>query len=1488
MGWVRLARCLVQTPLAIPNCRGAAWRPSGGSEVRVAATLGRVAALSRRPFGREFDGTRLDDDRRFGDLPRLVDTVLHAATAHACQWSPAGPWLDVARFAALAYEPFLMKLLGVCEPGAAEILSLPKERIDIPRLHRRLARAGRIPCAGPEIFNEDFPWDDPGPWVDRPVLDNLYRALQGARLPAGHATPRWSQLECQELVVYFTAVVTALVEHNEAILSKAGIEPELDLVQGDTYGAAGLDNSTIGYLQKWVRRRDRLHVELRGDLETDALRGADEDDRDLDADEQRDFERVFGERQQGAGEAPAGEGPDRLARAGRPTRFDTVRSALRAWPRLLLVGEAGAGKTHTLEHLRAELAGDCLADPGAPCPVLVNLPHWTARDPDFGAFLERRRQEEGCDGLAHFRLVLLLDGLNELPDEGFEERVTSLCEWLTAHGDVRAVLASRPATAVEIVHLDMAWLQLVPFDDERIFRYAARFLHEEDALPGGEDRARELMRAIRAGRRAAIDPLGLVRNPFLLNATCKAFREEHQKQLPRSRGRLLQWLAGRMLKRKREGSRAEVERAVDAVIEPLSRLAWGMGRTSLVTPERANRLIGPDGGEALEAAIASEVLRVTRTERREDLLEFRHQLFQDYFAAEHLVRHPDALASILKVPRFLRGGERRTQPLDEVFLIAAGLAGDATLLERAADVDPWLATAAMEEAAPCLDRNWREVLARTLLARLVADDEASRGASAQALARLGAVGVLVLREALQGGEDHVRRRAAEALARLDAAGACGALGLALLDGYKYARRAAERRISALAENPARFLATHLPALRDAAAERWNEVAPALRSLLIEYGHDAVVSAATRQGFLRGFTEDGFGQLIAPAQDEPAGQATLEEERESQVDDASWFGRLEWLDRVSPRNAAWQRVWQLAWDAQPGDPELLVRALKWLVTAPGHGSWSWCWRALRAATPADPELERIAGGWLGANPSHPAWQYVWSDLWRSRPGDPALRSLALRWLRGHPEHPSWAYAWAELMDEPAPHPDLQRLATDWLGAAEPGTEAWCFVFSRVRARVTGEGLAGRLRGWLEETERNRLAWGSVWLVAHIEGLDDLAFAWLARMVPPAYAWELVWERLATAHPGDDRLGTLAKSWLRRAPHQHWSWTHLWHVQWQRNPADPALVELATSWLREVGEHPAWGFVWLHLWRLRPTPELAILARGWLATTLFRHKSWGNVWLELSHDPELIELALTWVEDVQPGHPSWQRVWFRLLEHAPDHRERLLARGCRWLAEAGGHFHWAFAWERLRQEMPEDDALFVQGRAWLAAATPAQLSWGTVWEGLWRRHPGDPGLEATALRWLEATGSEITWPLVWSLLWDAAPSPTLTRLGTQWLGAGGPVSPGRNDVLLRLGRPLPDSSQLERELRGVRHADGRWPYVWLEAWNHSPVRSRALVDAGLAWLVSSDRYKRWSSIWLRLWPSGEDRVRLRGLGRAWLQKHPLGRRARDVAAALVEPD
>lgn len=159
----------------------------------------------------------------------------------------------------------------------------------------------------------------------------------------------------------------------------------------------------------------------------------------------------------------------------------------RAFRRLAVLGKPGAGKSTELLHLAEDLLDQADADPGKPVPVVLQLSTWdragnTAGDA-LGWLVEqiaRRYQtppEQVALWLRYDRLVLLLDGLDEIPDvERQRDCVTALSALPAEAGvPVGMVVCCRTEDYRRIglrLGFDLA-VTVLPLAPEQVDRYLA-------------------------------------------------------------------------------------------------------------------------------------------------------------------------------------------------------------------------------------------------------------------------------------------------------------------------------------------------------------------------------------------------------------------------------------------------------------------------------------------------------------------------------------------------------------------------------------------------------------------------------------------------------------------------------------------------------------------------------------------------------------------------------------------------------------------------------------------------------------------------------------------------------------------------------------------------------------------------------------------------------------------------------------------------------
>lgn len=447
-------------------------------------------------------------------------------------------------------------------------------------------------------------------------------------------------------------------------------------------------------------------------------------------------------------------------------RVERAEQALSGLRRVLVRGLAGCGKTALLQWLAVSTAGGTL--PGRLDQLSEGVPFWLplrtlVRRGELPApeeYLAAVRcplaasQPPGwADGLLTAgRAVLLVDGLDEVPQAQREGARQWLYDLLAAYPQATYVVTTRPAAVPEgwLSDCDFTDLTIRPMGNRDVAVFVDRW-HRAVAATAGSEAERADIACLGEGLkdtvRAQRDLARLVTTPLLCALVC-ALHRDRRGHLPHGRMELYQAALSMLLHRRDDERDIAAPEAVmlseQQSIQLLQRLAYWLIRNGQTELDRdlATDLIAdalPTMPAVAEQAKAEKILAhllarcgLLRTPAA-DTVDFVHRTFQDYLGAKAaieardiplLVRHahddqwedvlrmataharPDERARLLK--RLVKRGDRTLRHRTRLHVLATACLENATELAPEVREEVRSRTRAL---LPPRDREEAEILA---------------------------------------------------------------------------------------------------------------------------------------------------------------------------------------------------------------------------------------------------------------------------------------------------------------------------------------------------------------------------------------------------------------------------------------------------------------------------------------------------------------------------------------------------------------------------------------------------------------------------------------------------------------------------------------------------------------------------------------------------------------------------------------------------------
>jgi hypothetical protein len=357
--------------------------------------------------------------------------------------------------------------------------------------------------------------------------------------------------------------------------------------------------------------------------------------------------------------------------------------------------EPGAGKTTTLKFLAWQLAGKLLARKSKDCslPVYVELKLLCHRNQTIEGAVEQQLvlRNWAPPPIPWDSLILLVDGLNEVPTQSQTQFKTELRDLTERFAKLRVVVAGRPNSFRGEFPARIVVLRR--FSDEQLGKW---------------------FRCTLADRAKAAKLLPVVlQSPFLsswtrtpLHAALVAnIAQRGDWAILKSHAAVVRRCVRDFFKREEEQSSATVSRTVLETKELLlARLAFEMkcagegvfsqsrARSVLATAKAQVGRTGLETPKFIEEILDNHLLQMAEN----DALEFAHELYSDYFAAVELEAREQLKQELGASFALAHFAEFDWQECIRLF---AGLASTSTvLIERGSDSNPWLAWLLLKDA----------------------------------------------------------------------------------------------------------------------------------------------------------------------------------------------------------------------------------------------------------------------------------------------------------------------------------------------------------------------------------------------------------------------------------------------------------------------------------------------------------------------------------------------------------------------------------------------------------------------------------------------------------------------------------------------------------------------------------------------------------------------------------------------------------------------
>jgi hypothetical protein len=304
-------------------------------------------------------------------------------------------------------------------------------------------------------------------------------------------------------------------------------------------------------------------------------------------------------------------------------QVEDIREPFKRFNKIIILGEPGSGKTATLSQLTFEYAKMALENPDAALPVFLRLDDIKGNEyfEDYlgrylgplSPYLETILLSRG--------VVMLLDGLNEIPKSHYSIQVRRIREWQARYPNQLIAITCRTREFKENWG-NFCKIEISSLASIRIQSFIQKFLKEEDAT--------QLTQIINGDR--ALKNLG--RNPYILFMIIQIYVKSGE--IPANRTKLYSAFVDTLLSREQKRMSEDwidikQQKAGLASLAYAMQVHAGKGTTvdkAWALDQIRKAVTGYDSEQLLALATNANLLVESGTK-----VGFSHKSFQEYFAA---------------------------------------------------------------------------------------------------------------------------------------------------------------------------------------------------------------------------------------------------------------------------------------------------------------------------------------------------------------------------------------------------------------------------------------------------------------------------------------------------------------------------------------------------------------------------------------------------------------------------------------------------------------------------------------------------------------------------------------------------------------------------------------------------------------------------------------------------------------------------------------